>query len=235
MLFSAHVVDTSPLKSLLRKTPRTDAVPGLRSARVGTCGPFGPSLLPRPQFGREALVACWDDEGSLDDFLANDPSGREFASGWGVRMRLFRSVGIWPGIADDMAALAADTPAPTSGPTIAITIGTFYLRSLNRFLKVNGAIEQQFLDSETAVWGTGFSNPPQRLLGTLTVWANHNDAEHYMRSSAHSAAVRAHYDPHKDPTGHTFVTGGGFFGFQPIAATGGLSGKNPIEAGVPLG
>ena len=35
----------------------------------------------------------------------------------------------------------------------------------------------------------------------------------YIRTGAHGAAVAAHYDPAKDPTGHTFVTGGGFFGW----------------------
>ena len=49
-----------------------------------------------------------------------------------------------------------------------------------------------------------------------------------MRTGAHGAAVKAHFDPKKDPTGHTFVTGGGFFGLRPISTNGSLGGRNPI-------
>ena len=34
----------------------------------------------------------------------------------------------------------------------------------------------------------------------------------------------------KDPTGHTFVTGGGFFGLQPMSISGSLHGRIPIPA-----
>lgn len=234
MLFSAHVADTGAMKALGRRTPKPAAVPGLLSARTGICGPFGPHLLPRPQFRREAMLACWEDEASLDDFLAEDRTGKAFASGWTVRMRLFRSVGIWPGVDEEMGKIAAETPTPKSGPTVAITIGTFYLRTLRSFLQANRAIEEQFLSAPGAFWGSGFANVPQRLLGTLTVWNDPSAAEAYMRSSAHSDAVRDHFDPQKDPTGHTFVTGGGFFGFQPISVTGSFDGKNPLPPGLSL-
>ncbi len=49
-----------------------------------------------------------------------------------------------------------------------------------------------------------------------------------MKSGAHGAAVDAHYDPAKDRTGHTFVTGGGFFGFRPLSTNGSLEGRNPL-------
>lgn len=235
MLFSAHVADTSPAKVLMRKTPQAVDVPGLRSARTALCGAFSKGAVPRPQLGREAMVACWDDEASLDTFLAEHPTGQAFSDGWGVRMRLFRAVGVWPGLDDDMSAVAAQTPAPTSGPTVAITIGTFYVRTVASFLRVNAGLEEQFLDSTTAQWGTGFSNIPQRLVGTLTIWDGADEAEQFMREGAHGKAVRDHFDPKKDPTGHTFVTGGGFFGFEPIAMGGTLGGKNPVPAALRLG
>jgi hypothetical protein len=34
----------------------------------------------------------------------------------------------------------------------------------------------------------------------------------------------------KDPTGHTFVTGGGFFGLRPLSTTGSVDRKNPLPA-----
>ena len=57
-------------------------------------------------------------------------------------------------------------------------------------------------------------------------------ATDYVRSGAHGDAARAHYDPQKDSTGHTFVTGGGFFGFRPLYTHGSVGGKNPISESV---
>ena len=230
MLFSAHVVDTGPISALRRKTPQVDDVPGLRSARTGICAPFHHGVLPRPQLRREALVACWDDESALDRFLAEDPTGAVFATGLEIRMELYRAVGVWPGLDAAMIQGAAEEGTEGDGPSVAITIGTAYFRTAVPFLKVNRGLESQFLETPSGLWGSGFANLPQLLVGTLTVWESGDAAADFMKSGAHGAAVRDHFDPKKDPTGHTFVTGGGFFGFRPLSARGSLGGKNPISA-----
>ena len=84
MLFSAQVANTNPLAALRRRTPKPAEAPGLRSARTATCAPFTRGVLPRPQLGREALLACWEDAAALDRFLADHPTGRVFADGWHV-------------------------------------------------------------------------------------------------------------------------------------------------------
>lgn len=232
MLFSAHVVDTGPLKALRRKTPQGADVDGLLSARTGLCAPFSKGALPRPQLSREVMVACWADDGALDAFLADHPSGEVFAAGWEMRMELFRAVGVWPGLDAAPIYEAAAEGSQGDGPTVAITIGTAYLRTAVPFLRVNSGLEEQFLATDSGVWGTGFTNLPQRLVGTLSVWESGDAAVDYMKSGAHGAAVEAHFDPKKDPTGHTYVTGGGFFGFRPLSTSGSLGGKNPIPADV---
>lgn len=228
MLFSAHVVDTGPLTGLRRRTPQATDVPGLRSARTALAAPFTPGLLPRPQLGREVMLACWADEASLDAFLAGHPTGRAFAEGWQVRMELARAVGVWPGIDDDMDAAA--TNVRTEGPALAITIGTAYLRTVVGFTRANNPLEDQFLITPSGLWGTAMTNLPQRLVATLTIWESADAATAYMRSGAHGDAARKHYDPQKDPTGHTFTTGGGFFGFRPLSTSGSLDGRNPLPA-----
>ena len=230
MLFSAHVVETSPLKALRRKTPQSDTVAGLLSARTGICAPFSKGALPRPQLSRELMVGCWDDEESLDAFLMEDPAGAAFAAGWEMRMELFRAVGVWPGLDAGPIHEAAARGEEGDGPTVAVTIGTAYLRTVVPFFRVNSGLEEQFLATPDAVWGTGFSNVPQRLVGTFSVWESGDAALGYMKSGAHAAAVDAHFDPKKDPTGHTFVTAGGFFGFRPLSTRGSVGGKNPISA-----
>jgi hypothetical protein len=174
------------------------------------------------------MLACWEDEQSLDRFLADHPTGQAFAHGWHVRMELFRAAGVWPGLDDDMAEASRETPTPQDGPTLAITIGTAYLRTVVPFTRVNNGLEDQFLDTPSGLWGTLMTNLPQRLVATLTVWESAAAAMDYVRTGAHGEAVKAHYDPKNDPTGHTFVTGGGFFGFRPLSVSGSLGAKNPI-------
>ena len=174
------------------------------------------------------MLACWEDEHALDRFLANHPAGQAFAQGWHVRMELVRAAGVWPGIEDDMVAEAGNKVTGLTGPTVAITIGTAYLRSLVAFTKVNNGLEEQFLDTASGRWGTLMSNIPQRLVATLTLWDSADDAFDYVKTGAHGAAVAEHYDPAKDPTGHTFVTGGGFFGFRPLSTFGSVGRKNPL-------
>ena len=230
MLFSAHVANTSVLSALRRKTPQPAGVPGLRSARTALCAPFTPGVLPRPQPTREAMVACWEDDESLDQFLTDHPTGRAFADGWHVRMELVRAAGVWPGVDDNLVELAGNKAKGMTGPSVAITIGTAYLRSMVPFMRVNSGLEDQFLATPSGLWGTLMTNLPQRLVATLTIWESADAAIDYMRSGAHGAAITAHYDPAKDPTGHTFVTGGGFFGFRPLATSGSVDGKNPLSA-----
>ncbi len=230
MLFSAHVVDSSPIAALRRSTPQAGDVPGLQSARNGTCAPFTKGVLPRPQFRREALLACWDDAAALDEFLDGHPDGQVFAGGWEMRMELYRAVGVWPGLEPAPVHQAAAEGTEGEGPSVAITIGTAYLRTVVPFMRVNSGLEDQFLATPSGLWGTALTNLPQRLVATLTIWESGDAAVEFMKSGAHGAAVKAHYDPRKDPTGHTFVTGGGFFGFRPLSTRGSLSGKNPISS-----
>lgn len=230
MIFSAHVADTGPIEALRRRTPDAEEIVGLHSARTAVCAPFTRGVLPRPQIGREALLACWEDGSALDRFLEGHPTGRAFASGWHVRMELIRAAGVWPGTDEDMVAEAGAKVRTATGPTVAVTIGTAYLKSVVGFTRVNNGLEDQFLDTPSGIWGTLMTNLPQRLVATLTIWESADAAFDYVRAGAHGAAVAAHYDPEKDPTGHTFVTGGGFFGFSPLSMHGSVGGKNAISA-----
>lgn len=230
MIFSAHVAHSSTLQSLRRKTPIAADVPGLRSARTAPAARMNKKPYPSPQLSRECMVACWEDEDSIDHFLRDDPTGRVLAEGWTAKMELIRAVGVWPGLDDDFAAETGTKSRGYTGPTLAVTIGTAYLKTAIPFIRVSNGLEAQFIDAPGTIWGTLMTNLPQRLVATLTIWENSKAALDYMRHGAHGQAVADHFDPSKDPTGHTFVTGGGFFGFRPLSVAGSVDGKNPLSA-----
>lgn len=227
MLFTAHIADVG-FMTVLRNPAPTAA--GLLSGRTATAAPFVKSKLPRPQLRRGLFLGCWQDEAAVDRWLGHDALGQKFSAGWHVRMELVRAVGIFPGLPDlDLQAEAGGRNRDLDGPTLALTIGTAYKSLVPRFIKVNNGLEEQFVDNP-GMWGTAMTNLRSTLVATLTIWQDKQAALDYMRTGAHGQAVRDHYDPTKDPTGHTFVTGGGFLGFKPLSVHGSIGGRNPLSA-----
>jgi len=227
MLFTAHLFDTNPLTALRRSAPKPGA--GLLQARNAVAAPFTHGMVPRPQLGREVILASWEDEHAVDRFLENDPLGQAMAQGWHVRLELVRAVGMFPGLDVDLKGIAGDKEDSMTGPSVAFTLGHAYLKTMPQFLKVNKGLERQFLKTPDAIWGTAMTNLRTRFVSTLTFWESLDAATNYMKSGAHGAAVRNHYDPQKDPTGHNFVTGGGFLGFRPLSISGSVGGSNPVS------
>lgn len=229
MFFSAHLFDSSPLAAIKRRAPTPEDTPGLRSAQTAICAPFANSMRPSVQLGRESMIACWDDESSVDRFLEDNPTGREAAQGWHVRLELVRSLGVFPGLDDNMSEIAGDKAQGMKGPSFAITMGTAYVKTIPTFYRVNKGLERQFLATPSGLWGTAMSNLRTRFVATLTAWESLDAATAYVKAGAHGEAVRNHFDPKKDLTGHTFVTGGGFFGFRPLSIHGEVTGKNAVS------
>ena len=230
MLFSAHVYDSNPLKAMTRAAPTTPNAPGLLSARTAVCAPFSEAFFGTPQFGREAMLACWESEADLDKFLEQNPLGADAATGWHMRLELVRAMGVFPGLDQDLNEIAGDKAATMTGPSVAVTCGTAYLTTATQFYKVNKGLERQFINTPEGRWGTAMTNLITRFVATLTVWDSLDAATDYVRTGAHGEAAKNHYDPKKDTTGHTFVTNGGFLGFRPLSMHGEVGGKNAVSS-----
>lgn len=227
MLASVHVVDSNPIKNLVRRTPKPKAVAGLRWAHKLFCAQLGAGMKPDVQPGRGGFVAWWDDDAALDAFLET-PGAAPYKDGWSVRLRPTRSRPnkTWPGI--DFQPFP-ETSERHDGVHAAITTGTAKVPSVPRFFKVSGDLEQQFIDDPNARFGIGMTLLPRVVL-TLTFWNDQDSTDEYVRSGPHGEAMKNHYDfPTEE---HEFVIGGGFFGFEPYGMTGALTGKNPTPAGL---
>ena len=81
MITSVHLVDASAGSTLklLRTVPKPEAVPGMRSARIGLATPMRTSFVPKPRLDRVGLVAFWDSPDALDAFEATNPIGVSFS------------------------------------------------------------------------------------------------------------------------------------------------------------
>ncbi|MEJ7584881.1 MAG: hypothetical protein WKF43_12560, partial [Acidimicrobiales bacterium] len=131
---SIHLADVG-LRSglgLLRTRFRPGSIDGLRHADVGTAAPLGPSVLPKPTFGRVGFIGFWDDERALDHFVRDHPLAQRLRGGWQARMEPLRRSGSWPGLDAD---ISASRHTAYDGPAVVLTLGRLRPSQALRFLR----------------------------------------------------------------------------------------------------
>jgi hypothetical protein len=223
VIASVHIADIGANRALgvLRKAPTPASAPGLRHANVALTAPLGDSP-PKPQLGRAALIAFWDDDPSLDRFLADHPIAATMASGWRVRLAPLRAHGSWPGLdADISRARRTDH----EGPAAVLTLGRFKLGRMVSFFRTSAKAEAAVLPAPGLIWTTGLAKPP--FVSTCSLWESTDALSSYaygQQQSAHSRAIAA---DRTKPFHHQSA----FIRFRPYASEGKLDGRNPLPEG----
>jgi hypothetical protein len=220
MLASVHIADLGPRRTLalLAKGPSRITAPGLRNANLALAARLGGSLLTKPDPGRIALVALWDDEASLDRFLAESPVARALSGGWSVRLEPLRAWGSWPGLPDDITKARK---VEHDGPVAVSTMGRFKMSRLIPFLRASGKAEARAVGAPGLVWGTALARPP--FVSTFSLWESSDAARAYAYGpdDAHHDAI---VEGRAQPFHHQEV----FVRFRPFAVRGHLDGRNPL-------
>lgn len=221
MIASVHVANVGARSALsvVRRSPRPTEVAGLRHADVAITAPLSASLLGRPDLGRAALVAFWDDDDALDHFLAEHPVAAKLAGGWHVRLAPLRAYGTWPG-------LPSDTPTSRvvehEGPVAALTLGRLRVTQAVRFLRTSAKAEAQVLGAPGLIWATGLARPP--FVSTCSLW----ESTRALATYAFGRAEPAHPDAIASGEAKSFHHQQAFIRFRPYGSVGGLDGRNPL-------
>jgi hypothetical protein len=220
VLASVHIADIGPRAALtlMAKGPARVTAPGLRHANLGLAAPLGGGLRPKPDLGRVALVAMWDDDQAVDRFLAEAPIARVLAGGWHTRLQPLRAFGSWPGLADDLPRSRA---VESEGPVAVLTLGRLRLPRLVPFLQASAKAEARVLTAPGLIWATGLARPP--FVATCSLWQSAEASTSYAYSPGdHDAAIatgRAKPFHHQEA----------FVRFRPYASAGHLDGRNPLS------
>lgn len=221
MITSVHVAKLGPSGAVFRG-PSPTKVPGLLSANAGLTSSLGPELVPRLDPTRVGMIAFWESEDALDDYLGSDTTGEKLAAGWQARLEPLRAYGSWPG-------LPADTPTSravaTEGPVVVTTLAKLKLTHAYRFFKTTAKAEARVIKSPGMLWATGFGSPP--FVATLSVWESAQAAVDY----AYGSAQPEHDEAIGVDRAKTFHHAKAFIRYRPLSMSGEMSsGRNPIPA-----
>lgn len=222
MLFSLHIADIGPRHALafLRSQPSTEELKGLRYALTTIAAPLGPHLLPRPKFGRVALIAAWDDDEALDRFLSSHPLATRLSGGWQVRLAPTRVFGAWHGIE---GLPSQEQPMDEHEPVAVLTLGRLRLTQTLRFLRASAAAEGLAVREPALLTSTGLARLPH-LVATFSLWRTTAAMRAYatgQHQPEHRAAVQAH-------AAQPFHHESAFIRLRPYAAHGSWDGREPL-------
>ena len=223
MIASVHFADVGARSalSIVRKAPKPGQVDGLRNANVALTAPLSAALLGKPDPGRVALVAFWDDDTALDRFLAGHPLAAKLADGWHLRLAPLRAFGSWPG-------LPSDTPASRAvaheGPVAVLTMGKLKFTQTRRFLKASAKAEGRALEAPGMIWASGLARPP--FVATCSLWESTRADATYAFGRGEPAHAEAITESEVKPFHHQQA----FIRFRPYGSVGHLDGRNPLPA-----
>ncbi|HEX3909259.1 MAG TPA: hypothetical protein VHW67_00990 [Solirubrobacteraceae bacterium] len=223
MIASFHLADLGKAKGLrlLARPPRAGDTPGLYYAALTLSAPLSEQLLPRPDPGRIALIAAWDDDHALERFLAEDALAETMRDGWHTRLQPTHIFGAWP----PLAGLVGEQPPPIAEdePAAALTIGRLRITQTPRFLKAGAAAERLAIKDPAMLRGTGLARPPA-LVATFSLW----QTTRAMRAYAGGLAGAEHRDAVKAHAERPFHHASAFIRFRPYRAEGVWDGANPL-------
>ena len=165
---------------------------------------------------RIGLVAGWDSDDAITEFLATHPVAARLASGWHIRLEPVHVAGNWP----DLPAVSPDPPRKDDGPVAALTLARTKESELARFNRLGGDAEDHLPTIRGSIWATALINPP--FYATFSLWRDQSALTEFAhRRGAHRAAI-------DEDKAQPMLTEHGSLRFRPYACSGAITGRNPI-------
>jgi hypothetical protein len=219
MIVSVHIAEPGPAAALsaLRHPPDPATTPGLGYAKTTLLTPIAARRPPRP--GRVGMIAAWEQDGAIDEFLGGHPTGERLAAGWHARLEPLRVFGSWAG----MPGLPSQPrPHEDGEPVAVLTLGQLRLRRVRPFLRASGRAEADAVSHPALLASTALARPPH-LVSTFSLWRSAAEMRDYATRSdgGHSAAVRTDRE-------RNFHRESAFIRFRPYASSGSWDGHDPL-------
>ncbi|MFD2554791.1 hypothetical protein [Sphingobacterium tabacisoli] len=224
-IFSYHLVKTSALSGLkaMVTPPTRDRVPGLIHAECMTGMVLGSPVFSfsRMLIGQLVLFAQWEDEASLDHFLANDSVGKIFANGWHVRLVLARQWGSFTkfDIPKDIAEIDL-----SDSPVVAVTVARMKLLEVPRFIRWGRPVEKLVRDHPGVLLSLASIRLP-RTVSTFSIWRSQKEMTDMVRGHSDVPRPKRHLNAMQERNRKDFHFEFTTLRFKVIAEFGEWKGK----------
>lgn len=228
MIHSFHLAEvprTTGAKALMRP-PTAATVPGLDHLETMSLMRLGaPVISPdRLQLGKIAVFAQWADEAALEHFLTTDPSGRQLASGWHVRMEFVRrwsSISAFPNLPESTGRWNPDEPV------VAVTLARMRIPEIPRFLHHGRPVERLVRDHPGVALALAAFRPA-RTISTFTIWETGRQMVEMVHGHSAVPKPERHSDAMKERDRRDFHHEFATFRFRPISEHGSWQGRTQI-------
>ncbi len=174
--------------------PKSKRIPGLKySLCLFTMG-LGRSVFSfsRYKFNTLALLAWWDNEEALDQFLVTQKYTKN-SSTWYIRMRPYRRWGSLKGL--DSAHLFKELKNPI-GTVVGLTVASLKLSQVRRFTKWGKPVESQVARQKGKKLAVVSMRPLQKF-STFSIWESEKDMLNMVRGRNAS-----HTEPNEKDMNH---------------------------------
>lgn len=186
-----------------------------------------PVITPaRLQLRRFAMFAEWEDEASLERFLAHDRLGERLAEGWHVRLQYLRRFG-------QVAALAglpqrAGRSDPDE-PIVAVTLARLKLPELGRFLRWGRPVERLVAGHPGTTFATAAIRPP-RTFSTFSIWRTVREMTEMVHGRSDIPDPDRHAVAMTEQRRKDFHHESAFMRFRPLAEHGTWQGRRLLPS-----
>jgi hypothetical protein len=176
------------------------------------------------QFTSLTMFAAWESHEAIDRFLTSTTLGREFATGWHVRMAFTRR---WGNVSAFDRLTEDGGESDPDAPVVAVTLARMKLPQVPRFIRWGKPVEELVRDHPGTTLAIAAMRWP-RTVSTFSVWTSQREMLDMVRGHGavprperHAAAMieRQRKDFHFE-----FTT----LRFKPIAEYGNWEGRTQI-------
>lgn len=163
--------------------PTGQQIRGLHHAECMTKMTLGaPIFSPaRMQLRQLTMFAAWESETALDEFLAQTPLGRAFATGWHVRLAFLRRWGRIRALAS-VTEKGVGEQDPTA-PVVAVTLARMRLPEVPRFIGWGRPVEELVRDHPGKTLAIAAMRLPNTI-STFSVWKSQREMVEMVRGQS---------------------------------------------------